>query len=436
MIGYTSVTTEQEALDRSRGLKLLALHKVASKSSSGVASRLLDIYNSYENRDGSLIDVLLATPKFAESMSVRTAKYKHSLNCFWNIPGKHQVDGRINRRTSLQHEPHENRVIYNFNYVLYKPDGSDTVESTINKQSESKYAEIRPIMKVMKSIRLENHYSDTSCYDPRKSPVYPHNTRINNRVRMNTPTVNYRVLNMDTNSFLDMLEQHKDLYSLMGYYTSSEDGYVRLISVAIQSIERVYLKRISGEQITPKQEQMLADVSKAFVEYNGYTTHVLYFVNSDTVEYQRMNKVSRRIVRVLVGNEWVDTRDQPTMSAVSSMYDKLASDHTTLIFDKWLAYGFYITKYVLSSCYRLIEYRDRSRLIKSGMVYAIDARKLSRGEKWMHYNKSTLVTLLGRLNNYNRSTCLMLYRRCKTSDIFKAILASMDTKDMILTLPI
>jgi superfamily II DNA or RNA helicase len=436
MIGYTSITTEQEALDRSRGLKLLALHKVASKGNLSLASRLLDIYNSYDNRDGSLIDVLLATPKFAESMSVRTAKYKHSLNCFWNLPGKHQVDGRINRRTSLQHEPRENRVIYSFNYILYNPDGSDTVESSINEKSEMKYSEIRPILEIMNNIKLENHYTFGPSEQSFRNPIYPHNTRINNNIRMHTPIVNYRCLRMDTELFLSMLESHTDLFNLMGSNISSDEGYTKLVSVAIQAIESMYIKKTNGEQLTEKQNKLLVDVSAAFVEYNNRMTHMLYFINSDTVEYQRMNTLSKRVLRSLTDGNWSDITDQYIVNTVTQMYNNIVDTHVDKIYDKWCKYGYYITKYILSSCHRLVEHRDKDKLVRSGLAYDIDNRKLSRGAKWQSYNKSTLIAILRRLNGLTNLQCMMIHKRCKIADIFKAILDSMNHKDMVLTLPL
>jgi hypothetical protein len=436
MIGYTSVTTEQEALDRSKELKLLALHKVASKSNSGVASKLLDIYNSYENRDGSLIDVLLATPKFAESMSVRTAKYKHTLNCFWNVPGKHQVDGRINRRTSLWYEAPADRVIYGFNYVLYKPDGSETVESRINEQSEIKYSEIIPVLKIMDDIKLENYYSVDNEMKTIRLPIYPHNTRINNRIRMCTPVLNYRHLQMDVLSFLGMLEQHEDVYCLMRFISSSNEGYTRLISVAIQAIEHVYIDSVTGIVITDKQKKLLDDMSKAFVTNNGTMMHLLYFVNSDTVEYQRMNTMSRRVVRVLEGTVWVDNIDVQVVATMTNTYNAIVDNHVSNIYDLWYKYGYYVTKYILSSCYRLVEHRDKSTVMKGGLIHDVDNRKLSRGEKWNHYSKTTLIIILAKLNSYNRSQCILLYKKAKTSDIFTAVLSSMENKGMMLTLPI
>lgn len=74
--------------------------------------------------------------------------------------------------------------------------------------------------------------------------------------------------------------------------------------------------------------------------------------------------------------------------------------------------------------------------MKSGLVHDVDNRKLARGEKWLHYNKTTLIKLLAGFNNYTASECALIYRKCKTANVFSAILHIMEQKGMMLILPV
>lgn len=434
-VGYINVTTEQEALDTTRGPKLLALHKVAARGNITATSRLIDIFNSYDNREGALIDVILATPKFAESMSIRTAKYSHKLSCFWNLPGKLQVDGRSNRRSSLWYEPKENRVIHSFSYVLYQPDGGVTIESQINEQARSKFAEIRPVLDIMDEVKLERSYSDVTCVPGFMFPWVPINNRINLGMRMRTGLLSYRSASVNVTEFLAALEAHEDLYELMSALSDTESGYTRVISLAIQAVEKLYEARHRGDPLTPKQSKMLDDVSTAFTEYCGCPAHILYFVNTDTVEYQRMNRTDRRVLRVYSGT-WTDVADPDTLRHAAERYNSVLDAEVEKMHDKWKVYGYYACRYLLTSCYRLVQYREAQMVTKAGYSHRVDNRKLSRGEKWQYYSKAALVMLLARLRGYSDTRRELIYRRFHVREIFDAILAEMYSRSMVVSLPL
>jgi hypothetical protein len=429
VVGYISITNEQEALDTTRGPKVLALHRV----NPSTLSKLLDIFNSYENRDGSLIEILLATPKFSESMSIRTAKYNHVYTCTWNVPSRKQIDGRTNRRSSLWYEEEKDRRIKSFSYILYKPDGGETVESEIRRQADMKYSEILPVLNIMKNVRLEQHYSPTS---DRMGPMYPHNTRINNSMRMYTPTISYRDINMNIEQFLSMLERHQDLYTLIGSSVTSEEGQNRFMSEVVHTAESLYKKRLSGDTLSTKQNKMLDDLSLAFMEHDGVRIHVLYFANSDTAEYQRMNSIIRRVVRGLdESNNWYDIADRDTIRVVSKMYLNRTDELVDSIKSGWEKYGYYVTKCIVSSCYRLVEYKDVATISRAGHIHDVDHRRLSRGEKWQYYNKKILMAFLCKLIEQKAPIHPNMYKNYTTSHIFSAILQLARSKGMVITLP-
>ena len=438
-VGYHSVTSIAEAMDRTMGPKLLALHRVAStKGSSSLIRSLIEIYNSDDNKTGDLIELLIAAPMFAESMSLRTARESHTMMTPWNVTSGLQILGRINRRTSLPYLPPEQRYVTNYTYVLYKPDGSDTIESSIGAAARGKHKSILPLLKIMAENKIELAYRD----EPPEYQLDPYPgalvQRTNNMVRTGTDPIGYREVSVGVDRVLAELEKRDSIYELMGDIASQEMGYTRLVGVAIQVVEQVYIRNLRYSDITPKQQKLLKDMSPAFIEYEGYHTHVLYFSNDDTVEYQRLAKADRRIVRVLDTDlyVWVDLASKDVRKIIEARYESKITDFSSSILDKWSTHGFYVTKFLLTSCYRLVRYRtkeDLSRIKKKGNV---DKRKMSRGEKWQYYNKVTLLDLLCSMTTLTQRQREFIRRKVPIDIVFDAILLRMREEGMVLELPI
>lgn len=436
-VGYRCVTTVAEAMDTTKGPKILALHRLpSSRGYSSIVKELIDIYNSDQNREGELIELLVAAPMFAESMSLKTARECHVMMPPWNTTSRMQISGRINRRSSLRFLSPKDRFVTNYTYILYRPDESPTVESTIERAAKTKYKEIVPLLDIMATSRIESlHTTRPGIF---LMEPFPTHNRINGRVRMCKEIVGYREIAVGVEPLLAELETRGNIYSLMEHISSQEFGYTRLINVAIQAIEKLYIDRLLGVHITDKQKVLLDDVSAAFISYEGYHTHVLYFSNDDTVEYQRLAKLKRRIVRALdtSTNIWVDVKDQRTVEVVTEIYEKVTSDFAQTIHSKWEEYGYYATKFLLTSCYRLVRYRTSLEVARLVRKENIDKRKVSRGEKWQYYSKQTLIGLLGKFVPLSRYHYLMLLKRVPIEIIFREILKRMSSEGMLLTLPI
>ena len=433
-IGYVSVTNEQEVMDVARGPKILALHNL----STSAYSKLIDIFNSYENRDGSLIEILLATPKFSESMSITTARYSHIYNSPWNIPNMEQINGRVNRRSSLWYLPKEERVITSFSYVLYKPNMEPTIESHIRRQADMKYNEILPVLEELDRVKVENMFCEDRSFPKFFSLAYPQEGGVNHAVRMYTPTLNHRNVDMDLEPLLSKLEKYDDLYSMMDT-TNSGLGFTRIVSGGIKLLEYLYVENANNNTLTEKQSRALRDTSKAFIEYGGCMYHVLYFTNADTAEYQRLSSLSRRVARRLDrgSNTWKDEANNNTIELLMDTYMGLTTSYVETIEDKWKKYGSYTGRYIMSSCYRLVRYRDKEELGKVKHAHDVDRRKISRGEKWQYYSKPELVSILLNFNNLDRNAkAIVMSKSCDITVVFSLILESMKGLDMVLSLPI
>lgn len=438
-IGYHCVSSVSEAMDMTRGPKILALHRLShTRTKSSVVKDLLDLYNSEDNSKGGIIELLIAAPMFAESMSLRTARESHVLMTPWNITGYIQILGRVNRRSSLWYLPVEDRKIKNYTYVLYKPDGSETVESTIERMAKRKYKEILPLLSIMRESSIEKLYNADSPIRPMSPMPGVLEERVNMRVRLTTAIVGYREVTVGIDAMLQELEKRGSIYELMEHISKQEVGYTRLISMAIQAIEYVYIRHMYGDPITPKQNKLINDMSQAFIKHGDYHMHVLYFSNDDTVEYQRLARIRRRIVRVLNTDtrEWTDVKDQGVVDVITSAYDSITTKFSESISEEWPRYGFYITKFLLTSCHRLVRYRPKSEISRITKRDSIDKRKLSRGEKWQYYSKHVLIGLLAKFVPITSLQKVMMEKYVSVEAIFHGILSNMSDKGLVLVLPI
>lgn len=437
-IGYTVVSTEAEALDTSRDKKLIVLHQLVKNATSRTISSLLGIFNSMENRDGSLIELVLASPQFSESMSFKTARECHIMSVLWNKTSKEQVAGRINRRSSLWYEPKTAKLLRTYNYLLCRPDGSSTVESKTLALAITKYREIIPVLEILESGKIETVYKP-GMHNSRLPVVdFPINDRINNRARVSLPTLTYRLLMVNTSRFLEAIDHYPDLYTLMSNITSRDTGYNKMLNVAIQSIEQMYIARLRGEILSPKRLAMLNDVAKAFISYSGFTCHILYFTNNDTVEYQRLASVQNRIVRVLDTTTyvWNDVNAKQVVDAITDEYENIVRQHVEKIEPKWAMYGCYPVKYILPPCYRLVAHKPLSKLSRNVHAGEIDKRKVSRGLKYQYDDKTAMIQLLSKLIPLTPAMSTLLHKRASLSRVFNMILHRMTEEGMLLTMPI
>lgn len=476
-IGYNLVMCEQDALDVSRGPKLLALHKFTHvRNGSSVLSRLLEIFNSDDNRDGGLIEIVIATPKFAESMSLKTVRETHILSQLWNVTSRKQVEGRPNRRGSLRFLTKEDRMIYNYSYMLYRPDRTETIEHRIRETALHKYETIFPVLKILAVNKIEAAYAETSticnkdrndCGNESNANIDAHSTnvhsakvvtdnmrigeynrlrssyifdnmRMNNRVRLHSEIMSYRDIVVNLSSFLRALEHSSDLYSLMHTIAETEAGYTKFVNVAIQCLEELYAKRQRGDFLTVKQHNALRDVSKAFIMHKAMHVHILYFHNDATVEYQRLAHTERRIVRKLDTTTWAwsDVDNKDVMNNVTEIYE-----HNLIMFirdigDKWREYGYYGVKYILYSCHRLVKYKDIENIVRTTAHKDVDMRKVSRGEKWQYYNRHILVDTIANMYKLTHKEVVVMCSKLNVAEMFNIVLDMLMKQKMLLVLPI
>lgn len=401
-VGYTAVSSEAEARSTTTGPHMVVLHRLSTKGSASQATKMIDLFNSVDNADGSLIELMLATPKFAENMTIKTARECHIIMPQWNLTTRVQIVGRVNRRSSLFFLPPDQRVLHNYDYILTGPDGAKTFEHGIVQAGKGKDRDIRVALKALEKVRIEGLHmlpaaTGLELWGPRTFAL----GGINERIRSSSSSVSQRNINVATDvlAFLGMLEAHATLFELLLSITRWDSGFTKHVSIVIHSLETLHSKRARGETLTAKQLAALHTMRLAFNVVNGITVHVLYSLNLDTVEYQRLAAVSSRVARMYneEHSEWEDVTNEELRVEANNAYDAITTAFADSIKDKWMEAGHYVVRYTLPPCYRLVEYKTdvalRSR--KGG----VDKRKVSRGEKWQHYPKARIMDVIAQMRD-------------------------------------
>lgn len=116
------------------------------------------IFNSKENDDGSLIQVILGSPSIKEGVTLLRCRQVHILDPYWNYSRLEQIFGRASRFCSHKSLPKRERTVDIYLYVAV------TASSKITKANFVSKKEIDPnesidayILKIAESKREENN---------------------------------------------------------------------------------------------------------------------------------------------------------------------------------------------------------------------------------------------------------------------------------------
>jgi len=117
-----------------------------------------DIFNQYDNHDGSLIKVILGSPAIKEGVSLLRVKSVHILDAYWNTSRLDQVIGRAIRYCSHKDLPADERQVKVYLYLACTPRGiknRKTVDEHIYNIALHKEKLIKQFYDVMKKSAID-----------------------------------------------------------------------------------------------------------------------------------------------------------------------------------------------------------------------------------------------------------------------------------------
>ena len=90
-----------------------------------------DIFNQYQNKDGSKLKILLGSPSIKEGVSLLRVEQVHIMEPYWNLSRFEQIVGRAVRYCSHKDLPKDKRVVNIYLYLAGYPGDPDTVDKYI-----------------------------------------------------------------------------------------------------------------------------------------------------------------------------------------------------------------------------------------------------------------------------------------------------------------
>lgn len=115
---------------------------------------LLDIFNSSDNCDGSLIQVLIVTPSCNEGINLRHVKHFHFLDPLWNLAKRQQIIGRATRRGCYSDIPLEMHGLSVYQYVCQVPETTWSVDLAVWLTAFKKSEDVRLAEELLKKSQI------------------------------------------------------------------------------------------------------------------------------------------------------------------------------------------------------------------------------------------------------------------------------------------
>lgn len=387
--------------------KILALHRFSRDAKT--LQEILKILTSYENRYGDYIEIVVGTPRYAESLSIPTTRMIVLVEHPWNNSGMVQRAGRGIRRTTQdwlkkgtddvpakwrnKDGKVERRVDIKI-LELRKPGNVETVERLNAKRAEEKYERTYPIVKKMARHSIETLplSSDGLC---KFNILVSGPGKTNSFVRHTRDIISFRDMPLDVDYFLNVVNKTGDFIAAIVQITKQYGGG-RYVVTVIKAIEQCWINRDKGNVLTKAESSMLDFCTKSvFRQIKDTMYHILYFVNTDTTEYQRLKTEKRCVLREYNREEkvWEDCYDMALIEDCYKWYTDVQASFEDSIKEKWREVGFYAVEFSMPPCIRLIEYKDDKDMVSRYNVNRQDKRRKPRGEKRSYYSKSIMVEI-------------------------------------------
>lgn len=120
-------------------------------------AKLLNLYNSKENADGSIVKVILGSPTMKEGVTLLRTRQVHILDPYWNRSRTEQIIGRGVRFCSHADLPYAERHVDIFHYYAVPSDAEKelSVDLRILKLSQKKERKINIIETILKETAID-----------------------------------------------------------------------------------------------------------------------------------------------------------------------------------------------------------------------------------------------------------------------------------------
>lgn len=147
------LTKYEPSMKATKGFRYVELHRGIGELS--LQEQLKNVFNSKDNKDGSIVKVLLISPAMSEGISFMNVRQMHILEPYWNEVRIDQVKGRGIRQCSHKDLPMDQRHCDIFRYALVRVDERNTTDQEITSIAKRKNVLIKTFELAMREVAID-----------------------------------------------------------------------------------------------------------------------------------------------------------------------------------------------------------------------------------------------------------------------------------------
>lgn len=382
------------------------------------------IFNSPENKNGSLIKIIIGSPIISEGITLKNVRQVHIMEPSWNMSRINQIIGRAVRNYSHHDlDPKDRTVdIYKYVSVYENPSTSDFfIDKEMYILAEEKDRSNKIVERLLKQISFD-------CTPLQKRNKLPLSAKNGDDI------CDYQECNYKCTIKPQSEKIYRNTYNL--YLAQFDQHDIKYVMNALQHLFKTYFIWSLEDIITQiKQREpnianeviytVLDTIVNKKIEFNdmynreGYIIHngPYYIFNSSDIDvnsslYSKImdfstfknkytfdefsNKIFQDTISTITTKPTKEEQPKVQLSEQDILYNKQITDNNSI-------YGSYVSKTgVFDGLFRII---DRSTETKS-----TDKRKIPSGMAITSYTKNKLEALIKKLN-----INIQLYTRMETS---------------------
>lgn len=151
--------------------KKLRFAIISTDTSPVQVDRIFELFNSYENRNGEYLKIIIGSPKTQIGISLMSVLAMHILDAHWNTSSRYQASSRGFRSGSLRYILSEGlKPMIFLHCAVMKSEKIPTIDQILYVRAEEKDIETKRIERIMKRLaidcELNNVFNNGIDYSP------------------------------------------------------------------------------------------------------------------------------------------------------------------------------------------------------------------------------------------------------------------------------
>ena len=263
---------------------------ISGSEDSKKRQKLINLFNSPENKNGNEIKIILGSKVTRESIDLKRIKQIHIVNAQWNFSTIEQIIGRGIRHCSHNGLIGENRNVYIFKYVASLPEKKykESAEEKIYRETEKAHIIVKQIERGLKEGAID-------CILNKKGNVFPEEIKefknCNNKNNKKLCDKKCDYMECDYNCDYEIPKDKDNYYKVLNLKELNKDTYT--INFAKSEINNIIdiIKDIYKESHVQTIETIIEYINNNFSD--KYIEKEYIYISLDKILNEKINIVDK-----------------------------------------------------------------------------------------------------------------------------------------------